>query len=186
MTQIEKSSTRRKGACTEGFEAGQLEVKALWREAYGGDCDKVWNLEKATSLILNLKFQQTDQDSWRQKMFKSCARDGGQKVVAQYQKECLEDLSEQCMDLAIAAAETIVRRYDICQGLEVYHNYDLPPKYEEKCRQFAAMNCPGEIRKVLEDWCPESGMEALENQIKIDLVNECKSAVHRLTQSTLP
>ena len=76
----------------------------------------------------------------------------------QYEKECLEDDSSQCTDLAEAAAEAIV--YDeVCKPdffeMGVADESRFKPDYKRTCMRVAENNCPSEIENVIARWCPK-------------------------------
>jgi len=80
-----------------GFNQGKKVAEDIWAD-YGSDCAFIWSFEDAVDAKL-------DEECPNNSNFCRGARAGGQRIVNNYEKQCLEDTPDECIDLGNAAAE---------------------------------------------------------------------------------
>ena len=102
--------------------------------------------------------------------------------MKKFKDKCLkvEDTSEECFDLAQAAAEAIVQQ-NVCDRPETEK---VPPTndFMENCRTMGTDNCRAQIWIVIDDWCSEKDNNMM-IQPHLDLERKCGAEVDRLIRN---
>ena len=116
------------------------------------------------------------------------ALEGVNAIVQRYEEDCLDVSPQQCMVVAEAAAEAIVKR-NVCKPPSIRRkkgarmsrsSRSYRPDFKKSCRKVAVNNCPGEISDTIEKWCPyEMNMRTSQREW---LEGQCATEVQRLTQ----
>lgn len=156
---------RNQGPCELGFRDGRRMVKNEWDRSFERNCDYIWDLEEDANRAADRAYRRGR--NWREREFNRCARLGVKDAVRKYEKKCLDDTSDQCFDLAQAAAEAIVLDFG-CVPPDLAKAPGTPVDYKENCRTLAKNNCPGRIWTVIDNWCPENNGMKTENRLKLE------------------
>ena len=166
------------GPCRLGFKDGRSLVKYEWERDLDENCDEIWNLEEDAQRAANRKYRRGR--TWREREYNRCARLGVKDAVKKYEDQCLNTTSDQCFDLAQAAAEAIVQQ-NVCDPPEMA-KVPTTIDYKENCRTMAVNHCPANIRAVIDDWCPEKDEKMTTDQ-RLKLERKCGAEVDRLIQN---
>lgn len=161
------------GPCELGFRDGRRIIKNKWDRDFEGDCDFIWDLEDVGQRAANRTYRRGR--NWREREFNRCARLGVQDQVKSYERQCLDHTSDQCFDLAQAAAEAIVLEF-VCAPKETAKVPTLID-YKENCRNVAKNNCPDRIWTTMEKWCPTQADNIKPRELII-LENKCGPTVN--------
>ena len=148
-------------------------VKNRWIRIFGQNCDNIWELDDVARDAADRKY--VSASNWRQREYNRCARMGVSDMVTQYERLCLDDTSDQCFDLAQAAAEAIAIDFG-CKSIR--DDNDRPTSYQSACRQVAINSCPGSLTTTLNDGCPSEIVVTTTK--RLELQAKCASNVNRL------
>lgn len=161
------------GPCYLGFRDGRRMVKNEWDRTLGRNCDYIWDLEDDAQRAADRSYRRAR--NWREREFNRCARLGVQDEVKKYEKKCLDDTSDQCFELAQAAAEAIVLEF-VCLPPDTAKVPNAPIDYNKNCRTLGKNNCPGRIWMTVAKWCPEED-DNMTTKNRLDLEKKCGSKV---------
>lgn len=162
---------RSHGPCYLGFRDGRRMVKNEWDRDFERNCDNIWDLEDESQRSADRSYRRAR--NWREREFNRCARLGVQNEVRKYEKKCLEDTSDQCFDLAQAAAEAIVLEF-VCAPSETA-KVPTAIDYKENCITLAKSNCPGRIWTTIAKWCPTKDIKKVSDRLELE--DYCESTV---------
>ena len=160
---------RTTGPCEHGFRDGRRMIKNEWTSEFERNCDFIWDLEDEAQRAADRSYRRAR--NWREREFNRCARLGVQDQVINYERQCLDETSDQCFDLAQAAAESIVFEF-VCNPRIENFKVPTPIDYKEKCRNVAKNNCPGLIWTTMEKWCPKKADHIKRRELMI-LEDKC-------------
>lgn len=93
-------------------------------------------------------------------------------TVKQYEKQCLNDNPQECLDLGETAAEIIVSNYG-CQVGAAYKSNN----YKKTCRSVAYGYCQGQIPIKTQIWCKKT----VTASDLLRLQNKCQYQVNSMT-----
>ena len=77
------------------------------------------------------------------------------KVIERYEKECLSDRPNECLELGKEAAASIARTF--CGGI-MPHQFQ--PDYKETCRKIAHGECKGNVYSMVKFYCPDEHLNS--------------------------
>ncbi len=131
-----------------GESAGTSEANRIWKRL-GNKCANAigGEFERAIDKRTRAKGWHRDEGNWRTRAFNRGARDGMQKVVMKYKKQCLHDNPSECIDLGNEAAFDIVDKF--CPTSHSRRNRNAR-KYEKNCRRQAITHCKGNIFNLVQ------------------------------------
>lgn len=155
------------GPCYLGFRDGRRMVKNEWDRSFERNCDNIWDLEDEATQAADRSYRRAR--NWREREFNRCAQSGVKDEVRKYEKKCLDDTSDQCFDLAQAAAEAIVIEF-VCVPSDMA-KVPSAIDYKEKCKTLGKNNCPGRIWTTIAKWCPEK--DNMKTQERLELEDQC-------------
>eukprot|EP00956_Cyclotella_meneghiniana_P011474 scaffold16121_cov68-Cyclotella_meneghiniana.AAC.2 len=150
-----------------GFNQGKKVAEDIWAD-YGSDCAFIWSFEDAVDAKL-------DEECPNNSNFCRGARAGGQRIVNNYEKQCLEDTPDECIDLGNAAAEEIA--FGFCPFDASSGFAPMRPDYKESCREVAYGICRGVVGDKVED---NGCLNTPDNKI-VQLQNKCVDQVNLMT-----
>ncbi len=166
------ASTTTKGPCCDGFLDGRRIVKYQWNRKCNQNCDNIWDLADFANDVADQTY--VSSSTWRQWEFNRCARLGVADMVGQYERLCLDDNSDQCLDLAVAAAQSIAFDFG-CSPPRSKHPESTTSIYQANCRRVAINNCPGSLTTTFKEWCPQLSITTTE---RLELESKCGSKVN--------
>lgn len=161
------------GTFNDGVIAGRKEAERIWRNN-GSNCANIWGFDDQVQRSMNRNYANRSSDNWRQGAYKRGVREGADTVVAKYEKECLEDNSDECFDLGEAAAYEIAWAY--CPtSASASHHYDYP-NYKATCKTVAYGVCKGEISGAVKG----NGCMTIPTSDLLDLQSKCRRQVDNM------
>lgn len=160
------------GPCRDGFLDGRRIVKYEWNRKCNQNCDNIWDLADLADSAADRTYAYGS--SWRQREFNRCARLGVADMVARYERLCLEDTSDQCLDLAVAAAQSIAVDFGCLPPMAKVPGSTIST-YQANCRQLAISNCPGSLTTTLQEWCPK---KTVTTSKRLELNSKCGPKVN--------
>ena len=150
-----------------GYKKGEEAAEQIW-EDNGRNCGYIFSFE----------------DDVEKDIADNCAADtsfcrgyraGANNVVRFYEKQCLEETADECVDLGEAAAQEIAFEYCPFDAAASFAP-ESSPDYKEKCREVATGICKG----ALKDQVNDNGCSISNNDLK-DLQDKCEHQVDMMT-----
>jgi hypothetical protein len=166
------ASTTTEGPCRDGFLDGRRIVKYQWNRKCYQNCDNIWDLADLANDAADRTY--VSSSNWRQREFNRCARLGVADMVGRYERLCLDDNSDQCLDLAVAAAQSIAVDFGCLPPMAKVPG-STTSIYQSNCRQVAINNCPGSLTTTLKAWCPNKTITTTK---RLELESKCGSKVN--------
>ncbi len=157
-------------SCADGTNAGIQATRKLWRDN-GSSCDNIWQLQQSANRMKRRNFP-SNGGNWRTNAYNQCARSGVDTTVQGYERQCLNDNPQECLDLGETAAEIIVNNYGCTVGAAYKSN-----NYKKTCRQVAYGYCQGQIPIKTQMWC--SKIVSASDLIRLQ--NKCQTQVNSMT-----
>ncbi|KAL7503939.1 hypothetical protein ACHAXN_001657 [Cyclotella atomus] len=161
------SGSNRSGTFNDGVPVGGEIAEDIWKDN-GSDCGYVFSFQDDVDDYIDENFP--DNGNWQDESYNRGVRAGADQVVQKYEKMCLENTSDECNDLGVAAAQEIAFGFCPFNAESSFAR----PNYKERCRLVAVGICEGNVGKQVEkNGCGISSGELQKLQDKCeDQVNE--------------
>lgn len=153
----------------DGLRRGREEAERLWINL-GDDCANAFGFN-------DLVQQEIRRRNWdrRGNRFNEGALQGMNEIVHKYEKECLHDSSDLCIELGETAADIIAFNHCRPSGRRPSSFQDFP----RNCRDVGTNQCQGSMNDRVRRHC---GSRANTSTL-LSLQNSCRSQVNSLTQN---
>lgn len=150
-----------------GYKKGEEVAEQIW-EDNGSDCGYIFSFEDDVE-------NDVSENCSANSSFCRGVRAGATSVVRYYEKQCLQETPDECVDLGEAAAQEIA--FDFCPfDASASFAPPSPPDYKETCREVATGICKG----ALKDQVSDNGCSISNNDLK-DLQDKCEHQVDMMT-----
>lgn len=153
----------------DGLRRGRREAERLWRNL-GGDCANAFGFNDRVQ-------QEIRRRNWHRRgsRFNRGARQGMNEIVQKYEKKCLHDRPDLCIELGETAADIIA--FDHCNpnsgSASSFQNFP------RNCRDVGTNQCQGSMNDRVRRHC---GSRANTSTL-LSLQNSCRRQVNRLTRN---
>lgn len=156
----------------DGLKRGRREAERMWQNM-GSDCANAFGFnQRIRQEIRRRKWNRSGRDS-RETAFREGARAGMNEIVAKYEKKCLHDSPDECIELGDTAADII--SFNHCRPNRF--RATKRNNFAANCRKVGTGQCQGSVVSRVRQYCGSSP----DTRKLRDLQNQCQGQVHRLT-----
>lgn len=159
----------------DGLSRGRSEAERLWRNL-GDDCANAFGFNDLVQQEIRRRNWHRSGNNFRQRAFNQGAREGMNEIVQKYEKKCLHDSPDLCIELGDTAADIIA--FDHCRpnsGSSASSSQNFP----RNCRDVGTNQCQGSMNDRVRRHC---GSRANTSTL-LSLQNSCRRQVNRLTRN---